>query len=190
MKITQVYYHQGKFLMLPEGEWPVLIQTNIGGKDNGEKAFNEMESWRYKQSLTSALSKAVPFEDQERIQHIVDEVGLAAKDNVFTIPPTAVEIVDTGCVVQDCPCEFGYKCKFPQRVARIKEDTDPYVKLKPVREFKLAFKPSQPVEEETQEELLVKTLEKAAGFVKQVLPASNLHHEIQEVLAKYHSRKK
>lgn len=101
MKITQVYYHQGKFLMLHEDKWPQQHEYR--------DKFDQPHEDDYLKALTSALSKAVPFEDQESIKGLViihnfgdydvkraidgQSVDHLFESMVYGIPETEVEIV-------------------------------------------------------------------------------------------------
>lgn len=103
--IKEAGYFSGVWLMLPVGEWPVNHGQYCSHCAHMPKGSPCECDDKYNEALTSSLSKAVPFEDQDKIASIVFEYWLTKNENrskyfkrekgVYTIPPTEVEIVET-----------------------------------------------------------------------------------------------
>lgn len=98
--LTQAYYHQGLFIGLVEGEWPEE-PDEVDGAGDFEPQWD-----RYESSLTSAIERAVPFEDQVFMDSIVLKELYGEswtlylktkrddqfKEGLYTIPEIQVEI--------------------------------------------------------------------------------------------------
>lgn len=136
MKTTQTYYHKGLFLFNERG-WPDRsVMKHIGA---GEE--------HYPAALTSAIESSVPFEDQEKILHVVgnaqpfieDGAGVfVSKEGLYTMPEVEVHLLyflpwrNSFVSVKDC---IFNKSEATKVVARI-VDSSP-----------------EPVKQETQEQI-------------------------------------
>ena len=126
MKCTKTYYHNGKFLFL-EGEWPekpplYFSHYTVGGKtaETGSRAAEI-----YSEALSSALEKAVEFEDQNAIYIIVQyhnkHIPYQTPEGLYTIPETEAEIVtaSTAVLLSDGTI---LRCKLARIIPQQKEE--------------------------------------------------------------------
>src|SRR5687768_9541712 len=102
MKTEKTYFHNGKFWYLEGDGWPERPDPNKTEYTADGKTFAysyPIATQQYQQSLSSSLSRAIEFEDKQKIEELISmsdgyfKCVILEENTVYSFPEQEVEIV-------------------------------------------------------------------------------------------------